>query len=147
MKCPYCDCEEVLTIDTRDAPGNAKRRRRQCANCKKRFTTYEHIASKKSDLKIVLVKVKERKKYDREHISKSVRYKVMRRDEFRCVLCGRSPATTRDLTLHIDHIVPVVRGGKNKMSNLRTLCADCNLGKNDKIEDMTTISSGLEQMS
>lgn len=58
-----------------------------------------------------------------------LRYKVLERDHFRCVLCGRSPATDSRVQLHIDHIKPYSKGGKTEMSNLRTLCSKCNLGK------------------
>jgi len=59
----------------------------------------------------------------------SIRYKVLRRDSFRCCLCGRSPASTQGLELHVDHIVARARGGDNSSANLRTLCVECNLGK------------------
>ncbi len=66
--------------------------------------------------------------------SKSLRYDVMSRDGFKCVLCGRSPATTPGLELHIDHIIPYSSGGETVLDNLQTLCSDCNLGKSDKID-------------
>jgi hypothetical protein len=59
----------------------------------------------------------------------SLRYQVLCRDEYRCVLCGRSPATHPGLQLHVDHILPWIEGGAATLDNLRTLCADCNLGK------------------
>ena len=62
------------------------------------------------------------------------RYNVLRRDRFRCVLCGASPATKIGCVLHVDHIRPVARGGKTEPDNLRTLCQGCNIGKSDKIE-------------
>ncbi len=44
MKCPYCHSEELKVIDSRDAiEVNAIRRRRECLNCLKRFTTFETI--------------------------------------------------------------------------------------------------------
>jgi transcriptional repressor NrdR len=44
MKCPYCHHPETQVVDTR-APdeGDSIRRRRRCASCDKRFTTYERI--------------------------------------------------------------------------------------------------------
>lgn len=68
-------------------------------------------------------------------ISLSLRYKVLSRDRFRCVICGRSPAKDPSIELHVDHIHPWSKGGQNIEENLRTLCFDCNLGKGDKIED------------
>lgn len=62
----------------------------------------------------------------RKPIAARLRYWVMQRDGHRCVLCGADATQT---TLHLDHIVPVCRGGENTEANLRTTCADCNLGK------------------
>lgn len=67
-------------------------------------------------------------------ISLSLRYKVLSRDRFRCVICGRSPAKDPSIELHVDHIHPWSKGGQNTEENLRTLCFDCNLGKGAKIE-------------
>jgi 5-methylcytosine-specific restriction endonuclease McrA len=63
-----------------------------------------------------------------------LRYDVLRRDRFCCVLCGRSPASQLACELHVDHIVPIARGGTNAPDNLRTLCASCNVGKGAKAE-------------
>lgn len=77
----------------------------------------------------------ERQRYiaeQRRMLSASMRYDVLRRDKFRCVLCG---ATAKDgVQPHVDHIRPLSKGGKTEMSNLRTLCDRCNLGKGAKIE-------------
>ena len=62
-------------------------------------------------------------------INLRLRFLVMKRDSFKCCMCGRSPATTPNLILHIDHIVPWSKGGETVMENLQTLCQDCNLGK------------------
>ncbi len=44
MKCPYCDYVESKVIDSRPTDeGEAIRRRRECLECGKRFTTYEKI--------------------------------------------------------------------------------------------------------
>lgn len=44
MKCPFCGEAEDRVVDSREARGGAAiRRRRECANCGKRFTTYEAI--------------------------------------------------------------------------------------------------------
>ena len=59
------------------------------------------------------------------------RHLVMKRDHFRCVYCGQSPAKNPKIVLHVDHIVPVAKGGIKAINNLQTLCSDCNLGKSD----------------
>ncbi len=44
MKCIYCGCEENKVLDSRNSDEtNSIRRRRECINCGKRFTTYETI--------------------------------------------------------------------------------------------------------
>lgn len=71
---------------------------------------------------------------DQRSISVGLRYQILKRDRFRCVVCGRSPAATPGLELHIDHIVPFARGGKTIAENLRSTCRDCNLGKGARLE-------------
>jgi hypothetical protein len=63
------------------------------------------------------------------HPSISLCFKVMKRDKFKCVLCGRSPATNPQVELEIDHIIPWSKGGETLPENLQTLCAECNNGK------------------
>lgn len=58
-----------------------------------------------------------------------LRYMVMKRDNFRCCHCGRSPATHPGTILEPDHIVPWIKGGLTVYSNLQTLCRECNGGK------------------
>lgn len=44
MKCPFCGSGETQVIDSRvSEPGDSIRRRRRCADCQKRFTTYETV--------------------------------------------------------------------------------------------------------
>jgi len=43
MKCPYCGSDNLKTLETRDSPDNTVRRRKECANCGKRFTSYEYV--------------------------------------------------------------------------------------------------------
>jgi len=43
VKCPYCGSEDFKTLETRDSPENTTRRRKECINCGKRFTTYEYV--------------------------------------------------------------------------------------------------------
>lgn len=70
MKCPYCGEENTKVIDSRPAEeNNAIRRRRQCEECKKRFTTYEKVES------IPLIVIKKgniREPYDRGKIEAGI---------------------------------------------------------------------------
>jgi 5-methylcytosine-specific restriction endonuclease McrA len=69
----------------------------------------------------------------RRSIPLGVRWRVMERDGRRCMACGASPATDAAIKLHVDHIVPVSRGGLSTLDNLQTLCEACNLGKSNRM--------------
>lgn len=71
---------------------------------------------------------------DRRDVSVGLRFTIFKRDNYKCVICGRSPATNFKLELHTDHIIPFSKGGKTRMDNLRTLCNECNIGKSDSLE-------------
>jgi len=60
-----------------------------------------------------------------------LRFIVMRRDNFKCKSCGRSPATDPSIILHVDHIQAWAKGGETTLENLQTLCSVCNIGKSD----------------
>jgi DNA-binding transcriptional ArsR family regulator len=62
----------------------------------------------------------------RSGISIAVRYRILKRDNFKCVYCGRNAS---DVALEIDHYTPVSAGGSNDDTNLRSACRDCNAGK------------------
>jgi transcriptional repressor NrdR len=52
MLCPFCKDSSLAVIDSRDAEGGeATRRRRECDNCNRRFTTYERAEG--IDLKVI----------------------------------------------------------------------------------------------
>lgn len=77
------------------------------------------------------------KKEDQRAIGYRLRYKVLNRDNFKCVICGNRQSDDPKSKLHVDHIVPFSKGGKTVFSNLRTLCYKCNIGKGDLIEKHT----------
>lgn len=62
-------------------------------------------------------------------VSIRTRFEIFKRDNFICAYCGRTPPA---VVLHVDHILPVSKGGTAEKINLITSCADCNLGKSDK---------------
>lgn len=66
MKCPYCNFEEDKVIDSRQIDeGTTIRRRRECLNCSRRFTTYEKIET----IPIMVIKKdKSRQPFSREKI-------------------------------------------------------------------------------
>ena len=66
----------------------------------------------------------------RKSISNGLRYRVLRRFGFRCRYCGVGASDGHEL--HIDHVVPVAKGGTNDFDNLVAACFRCNSGKGVK---------------
>lgn len=60
----------------------------------------------------------------------AIRWQVFQRDGWKCVACGRNAHD--NVVLHIDHITPRSKGGKDEMSNYQTLCNLCNIGKSNR---------------
>jgi transcriptional repressor NrdR len=66
MKCPYCGSKQNRVIDSRESKGGESiRRRRECEECKKRFTSYERV---EEILYMVVKKDGRRERYDRGKI-------------------------------------------------------------------------------
>ena len=66
MKCPFCGFPEDKVVDSRESKeGEAIRRRRQCLQCQRRFTTYERI----DEIPYMVVKKDgRREKFDRQRV-------------------------------------------------------------------------------
>jgi len=64
-------------------------------------------------------------------INYRLRFLVMRRDNFKCRITGRSPATDPSVILEVDHIVPWDKNGETVMENLQTLAKEINIGKSN----------------
>jgi len=65
-----------------------------------------------------------------KYVKTGIRWQVFERDDFKCVACGRSAQYVA--ILHVDHIVPRSKDGKDEMDNYQTLCHLCNIGKSNK---------------
>ena len=92
---------------------------------------YEQIQSKPENL----IKNKKTNIHQTSrNINLRMRFIVLQRDNFKCCVCGASPAKDPSITLQVDHIFPWVKGGETVMENLQTLCSKCNLGKSDLTE-------------
>lgn len=70
MKCPYCSHEETDVIETRDSNNlSVTRRRRVCAKCSKRFTTYERV----EHVPLTVIKKDQRREpFDREKLKRGI---------------------------------------------------------------------------
>jgi transcriptional repressor NrdR len=82
MKCPFCASTNSRVIDTRSAEGGV-RRRRECEDCERRFTTYERVAP----LRLRVIKQDSRRDpFEREKILYGVQ-----------VACAKRPVSTEDI--------------------------------------------------
>ncbi|MCK6553420.1 transcriptional regulator NrdR [Candidatus Binatia bacterium] len=71
MKCPFCHDPENRVVDSRlTEDGGVIRRRRECASCKRRFTTYERV---EETLPTIVKKDGGREAYDRHKIEAGMR--------------------------------------------------------------------------
>jgi hypothetical protein len=91
-----------------------------------------HVGTASSEAAIANVEVEPSTRHKTKRgINWRLRFIVMRRDNFRCKNCGRSPATDPTIILHVDHIMAWVNGRETVFENLQTLCSKCNIGKSD----------------
>ena len=97
MKCPKCGVDEDRVLDSRSArDGAAIRRRRECAKCGHRFTTYEEIDR---DEVLVVKKDGRRETFDRSKVDKAIRR-----------ACGKRPVSDEQIRTMIDHVVANLEG-------------------------------------
>ena len=101
MKCPFCGYEESKVIDSRPTDeGERIRRRRECLNCQKRFTTYEIIES----LPIIVIKKdKSREVFNRDKLLNG----LLR-------ACEKRPVSLEKLENVIDEIEAVLQNSLDR---------------------------------
>lgn len=63
-------------------------------------------------------------KNQRKMMTKELRERIAKRDNYTCQICGKYMPD--GVGLHIDHIIPIAKGGKSIPSNLQVLCSKCN---------------------
>lgn len=93
---------------------------------------HDSILSTRNDIPETQLKLENIHRTSR-NINTRLRFKVMKRDNFKCCACGASPAKDPTIELHVDHIIPWSKGGETEIDNLQTLCSKCNLGKSNLI--------------
>lgn len=78
MRCPFCKGENTKVIDSRDfINGNATKRRRECLDCKKRFTTYEKV----EEIPLYVIKKdKRREKFDKKKLMRGLTIASIKRN-------------------------------------------------------------------
>ena len=101
MRCPFCGYEESKVIDSRPTDENERsRRRRECIQCGKRFTTYETI----EDVPIIVIKKdRSREVFDRNKVLKG----MLR-------ACEKRPVTSADLENAISEIETTLQSATDR---------------------------------
>ena len=101
MKCPFCGSDDSRVIDTRTS-GERIRRRRECAACEKRFTTYERVVLSNP---MVVKRDGRREEFDPDKLAVGVRK-----------ACAKRPISMEDLEKLVDQVESEVqRMGKAEM--------------------------------
>ncbi len=101
MKCPFCGCQDNRVLDSRPNDNNTEtRRRRECASCGKRFTTYERIETTPL---IVIKKDNNREPYNRAKIEKGV-----------LSACYKRPVPAKTISEMIDDVEGKIFASGNK---------------------------------
>ena len=101
MKCPFCGFQEDKVVDSRTSKnGMAVRRRRECLECGKRFTTYEQV---EEILPMVVKKDNRREPFDRLKILSGMRK-----------ACEKRPVSTALLEQTVDEIEKVIQNKLEK---------------------------------
>jgi transcriptional repressor NrdR len=119
MRCPFCGSEDTQVKDSRPVEdGTSIRRRRQCASCGARFTTFERVQLR--DL-VVVKKDGRRLPFDREKLARSIRIAARKRgiddDQIERIVNG----IVRRLETSGETEVPSTRIGELAMESLAEL--------------------------
>lgn len=118
MKCIYCNCTDNRVVDSRPTEEGSIRRRRECTNCGRRFTTYEKIET----LPLLVVKKdKRREPFDADKI----RSGLVKACEKRPVALKDIEALTREIEMTVcnsmEQEITTQRIGELVMDGLRGL--------------------------
>lgn len=114
MKCPYCGFENSKVLDSRPLEDRI-RRRRECLNCQRRFTTYEEVEHAPL---IVIKKDKTREEFNREKLLTSFRRACVKRDIPYSVLEKTVADIEQDLIFEGDREIPSYKIGELAMQKL-----------------------------
>jgi transcriptional repressor NrdR len=119
MKCPYCGEIEDKVIDSRSGKdGSVIRRRRECIDCGRRFTTYEHI----EEIPIMIVKKDGRREvFNREKVSAGLKRACEKRPVSIIAVEEMVDELERDLRETGEKEIPSSRIGEHLMSRLHDL--------------------------
>ena len=101
---------------------------------------YEYILERDEQLEAIGYECTLRQYYSknqRKLLTKELRREIMIRDNYTCQICGKYMPD--EIGLHVDHIIPISKGGKTVPSNLQVLCSKCN-GRKSNVNVKSVLS-------
>jgi transcriptional repressor NrdR len=104
MSCPYCQNERSRVVDTSHDSRGGIRRRRECENCKQRFSTYERpiLATP-----LIVKQDKTREEFDREKLIRGIR-----------ISCAKRPVSAADIERLVGEIESALQAmGREEVSS------------------------------
>jgi len=121
MRCPYCGYEDQKVLDSRPArDGEAIRRRRECNDCGRRFTTFEEPERPRL---FVVKRGGSREEFDRDKLINSMIIASRKRPVSVDRLRRAADAVERELYQEFEDEVPTTAIGERVMSELRLIDA------------------------
>ena len=145
---PWCGRECSLELQRRkENERTLANRHRVCSECGMAFIAGRHshalcsdrcrAAVKKRHRKVSKYNRKQRKRAQRGGGDKVIPAEVFNRDGWRCQRCGKKVRQQKKkhshLDAHVDHILPLSKGGLHAMANVQTLCRACNCDKGSEV--------------
>ncbi len=119
MRCPYCNTDNDRVVDSRSASdGKVIRRRRECLNCMRRFTTYERM--EEAPLRVIK-KDGSRVAFDREKVLSGLHRACEKRSVSQEQLDQLIRGLEEEIEKHFDREVPSSFLGETIMERLREL--------------------------
>ena len=119
MKCPYCENEDSKVIDSRHTEdGKAIRRRRECEECGRRFTTYEKVEEM---ILMVIKKDGSRQAFDRNKLLNGIIRACEKRPVPLATLEGIADDIEQELQSNLEREVKTVDIGEMVMSRLKNV--------------------------
>ena len=121
--CRSCACRKRAKIGIQDENGKT------CPRCKE-YKTYNKFWKNKNNHDgfsincIECLKEKQQKRGENHWIRSHLWRDVLEKYGNKCLCCGKT-----NIKLQVDHVVPVILGGKSEIDNIQPLCGSCNVKK------------------
>src|SRR3990167_9781233 len=79
----------------------------------------------------------------RNSVPPAIKHEVFKKNNYKCVECVK---TNKDISIEVDHIIPVSQGGTDELDNLQTLCFHCNRAKACRVFEADMKEQDKEKM-